>query len=57
MQSGNDFRTRGLVTAVQPPLLGTIAIEIDVGQSLNAESFSWKIQLNSLFEILILANA
>jgi len=57
MQSGNDFRTRGLVTAVQPALLGTIAIEIDVGQSLNAESFSWKIQLNSLFEILILANA
>jgi hypothetical protein len=53
--SGDDFRIRGLVTAVQPPLLGTIATEIDAGQSLNVESFSRKIQISSVLEILLFA--
>jgi hypothetical protein len=56
MQSGNDFRMRGFVTAAQPPLLGTIAIEIDAGQSVNAESFSRKIHISSVLEILLFAN-
>ena len=55
-QFGNDFRIRGLVKTVQPPLLGTIAIEIVGEQSLNDDSFSRKIQISSVLEILLLAN-
>ena len=55
-QFGNDFRTRGLVKAVQPLPVGTIAIEIVGEQSLNDDSFSRKIQISSVLEILLLAN-
>jgi hypothetical protein len=41
--------------AVQPSLLGTIAIEIDGEQSSNDDSFSRKIQIRSVLEILVFA--
>jgi hypothetical protein len=45
-----------VVTAVQLPSLGTIAIEIDRGQSSNDNSFSRKIQIRSALDILVFAN-
>jgi hypothetical protein len=41
--------------AVQPPLFGTIAMEIGAAHSLNDLSLSEKIQSKSAFEILVLA--
>jgi len=40
----------------QPSSLGTIAIVIDGGQSSNVASFSRKIQIKSVLEILVFAN-
>jgi len=56
MQLGRPFRSRWVVTAVQPSSLGTIAIEIDGGQSSNGDSFSRKIQIRSVLEIVVFAN-
>jgi len=56
MQLGCPVRSRCVVTVVQPSLLGTIAIEIDGEQSPNDDSFSRKIQIRSVLEILVLAN-
>jgi hypothetical protein len=53
---GCSFRTRWAVTAVQLSSLGTIAIGIDGGQSSNDDSFSRKIQIRSVLEILVFAN-
>src|SRR5260370_41163474 len=54
-QSGRVFRSRWAITTVHPASLGTIAILIDPGHSENADSFSRKIQIRSVFEILFLA--
>jgi hypothetical protein len=54
-QLGCPVRSRCAVTAVQPSLLGTIAIEIDGEQSSNDDSFSRKIQIRSVLEILVFA--
>src|SRR5882762_1722093 len=56
MQLGCPFRSRWVVTTVQPSSLGTIAIGIDGGQSSNDDSFSRKIQIRSVLEILVFAN-
>lgn len=56
MQLGLSVRSRCVVTAVQPSLLGTIAIAIDGEQSSNDDSISRKIQIRSVLEILIFAN-
>ncbi|MDQ1386797.1 MAG: hypothetical protein QOF56_251 [Acidobacteriaceae bacterium] len=55
-QSGCSVRSRCVITAVQPLLLGTIAIEVDGEQSSNDDSFSRKIQIRSVLEILVFAN-
>src|SRR5260370_34129333 len=55
-QLGGPFRTRWAITAVQFSSLGTTAIGIDGGQSSNDDSFSRKIQIGSVLEILVFAN-
>jgi hypothetical protein len=50
------FRSRAVITTVQLSSLGTMAILIDGGQSSKVDSFSRKIQIKSVLEILFLAN-
>jgi len=57
MQLGRLARSRLLVIAVQPLLLGTTAIAIEGEQSSNDDSFSRKIQTRSALEILVLDKA
>jgi hypothetical protein len=56
VQSGSLFRSRAVITTVQLSSLGTMAILIDGGQSAKVDSFSRKIQIKSMLEILFLAN-
>src|SRR5437868_13038303 len=55
-QWGRLFRSCWVITTVQLSSLGTIAILIDAGHSANDDSFSRKIQIRSMLEILFLAN-
>ena len=56
-QFGRFARSRLVVTAVQPLLLGTTAIAIDGEQSPNDDNFSRKIQTSSVLEILVFDKA